>query len=416
MKRNTLHKNEQGQAIVLMAFAMIALLAFAALAIDGGNAYVERRRAQNGADAGALAGARQVWINRVNLNSSETLVLSEANAAAEKNGMGDTNNIPQDAINGYVKAYYTDRNGNTLSSNGNPIAVGTTGSIPPNAGGLKVYATRDFKTFIAGIIGRTEMAATADATAVIIPPTGCGDYAIYGTGPSGNGMSVDVTGSSGHGGNNFQIVDGGIYGGDGGHVQNTQIVGTGLTVDIVGGCNGSCDIGGTATIDYDADPQTAPPLYDIADYQPGGQYAVIAGINYYQYSGNQSFNGSLATGLYYVDGSVSLHDVEGTVSIVTTGDISINGRAYLTTYDQRFPVLFTLSGNTSSGAIGSHNPDLQLHGFVYAPNGAVNISGAQGALYGAIYAKEVSWSASSAAIIYEPAFCPPQRARVLLLK
>ena len=74
MKRNSFSKNEQGQAIVIMAFALIALLAFAALAIDGGNAYVERRRAQNGADAGALAGARQVWINRVNLNSSETLV------------------------------------------------------------------------------------------------------------------------------------------------------------------------------------------------------------------------------------------------------------------------------------------------------------------------------------------------------
>src|SRR5512147_1679933 len=95
MKRNSFHKNEQGQAIVLMAFAMIALLAFAALAIDGGNAYVERRRAQNGADAGALAGARQVWINRVDLNSSETLVLSVTNTAAEKNGMGDTNDIPQ---------------------------------------------------------------------------------------------------------------------------------------------------------------------------------------------------------------------------------------------------------------------------------------------------------------------------------
>src|SRR5512145_959469 len=117
MKRNSCHRHEQGQAIVIMALAMIALLAFAALAIDGGNAYVERRRSQNGADAAALAGARQVWINRVNLNSSETLVLSEANAAAEKNGMGDTNNINGDAINGFVKAYYTDRNGNLLSNN-----------------------------------------------------------------------------------------------------------------------------------------------------------------------------------------------------------------------------------------------------------------------------------------------------------
>jgi hypothetical protein len=417
MKWKTFYQDERGQAIVLMAFAMIALLAFAALAIDGGNAYVERRRAQNGADAGALAGARQVWINRVNLNSSETLVLVQTNDATEKNGIGDTNGISGDAINGYIKAYYTDRNGNLLSNNGDPIAVGTSGSIPPNAGGLKVYASRDFQTFIAGIIGQSKMAATADATAVIIPPVGCGDYAIYGTGPSGNNMSVHVSGSNGQGGDNLQLVDGGIYGGDGGHFQNTQIVGTGLTVDVVGGCNGSCDIGGTATVNYNAEPQTAPVLYDIADYQPGGQYAVIAGSNYYQYSGNQSFSGNMAPGLYYIDGNVDLHDVVGDkVSIVTTGDIGINGGAELTTYDPRFPVLFTTSNNTSSGAISSHNPDLEIHGFIYAPNGAVNISGAEGALYGAIYGKEVSWDASNATIIYEPAFCPPQRARVLLLK
>jgi hypothetical protein len=415
MNGNSYPKNEQGQAIVIMAFALIALLAFAALAIDGGNAYVERRRSQNGADAAALAGARQVWINRVDLNSSETLVLREANNAAEKNGIGDTNNIPGDAVNGYVRAYYTDRNGNTLSNNGNPIAVGAAGSIPPNAGGLQVYASRDFKTFIAGIIGRTEMAAMADATAVIIPPVGCGDYAIHGKGPSQNNLSVHVTGSNDHG-SNFQIVDGGVYGGDGGHIQNSQVVGSGIHVDLVGGCNGNCSVGGNPIVNYNAQPQPAPALYDIADYQPGGQYAVIAGGNYHPYSGGRSFSGNMAPGLYYVDGDVDLHDVAGTVSMVATGDIRINGGARLTTYDPRFPVLFTTSNNTSTGAISAHNPDIELHGFIYASNGAVNISGAQGVLYGAVYAKEVSWDASSATIIYEPAFCPPQRARVLLLK
>ena len=417
MKRNCFHNSERGQAIVIMAFALIALLAFAALAIDGGNAYVERRRAQNGADAAALAGTRQIWINRVNLQSSETLVLSEANTAAEKNGIGDTNGIPGDRFNGNVKAYYTDRNGNLLSKdNGEPIQVGTSNSIPSNAGGLKVYASREFKTFIAGIVGRTDMGATADATAVIIPPAGLGDYAIYATGPSQNGMSVSVTGSNGHGANNFQIVDGGIYGGDGGHIQNTNILGGGLTVDIVGGCNGSCDVTGNATVNYNAQRQPAPALYNIADYQPGGQYAVVAGSNYHQYSGDQSFSGSMASGLYYVDGNVSLHNVTGNVSIVATGDISINGSANLTTYDLRFPVLFTTSSNISNGAVGANNPTIELHGFIYAPNGAVNISGAQGALYGAVYAKQVSWDASSATIIYDPAFCPPQRARITLLK
>ncbi len=415
MKRNFLPRNERGQAIVIMAFALIVLLAFAALAIDGGYAYVERRRAQNGADAAALAGARQVWINHVNLDSSETAVKVQMNTAAEANGIGDTNSTPGDAVNGYVKAYYTDRSGNLLSNNGSPIEVGLA-LIPGNAGGIKVYCSRDFKTFIAGILGRTDMAATADATAVIIPPVGCGDYAIYGSGPSGNNQSVHVTGSSGHGGSNFGIIDGGIYGGAGGHIQNTQVTGTGIHVDIVGGCSGQCDVNGNPIMNLNAQPQPTPGLYDITDFQPGGQYAVIAGSNYHQYSGPQSFNGAMAPGLYYIDGDVSLHDVSGNVSIVTTGQISINGGAALTTYDQRWPVLFTTSSNTNPGAISAHQPELDLHGFIVAPNGAVNISGAQGQLYGAVYGKEVSWDASSATIVYDPAFCPPQQARILLLK
>src|SRR4051812_4061284 len=48
---------QSGQAIVIMALAMVALLLGAALVIDGGNAFAQQRRTQNGADAAALAGA-----------------------------------------------------------------------------------------------------------------------------------------------------------------------------------------------------------------------------------------------------------------------------------------------------------------------------------------------------------------------
>lgn len=413
------HSRESGQAIVIMAFALIVLLAFAALAIDGGNAYVERRRSQNGADAGALAGARQVWINRSNLNSSETLVLQEINGAAEKNGIGDSNGIVGDDINANVKAYYTDAQGNQLSSSGAPIQVGVRGSIPANARGLKVYASRQFQTFIAGLIGRPNGAAEADATAVFIPPVGCGDYAIYATGPSGNQTSVHTAGSAGQG--NFNITDGGIYAGDGALFQNTDVVGSGLHVDVVGGCHGSCSVGGNPTVNYNAAPQEPPALYDTADYQPGGQYAVLAGGNYHYFGSSQSFRGNMAPGVYYISGDVDLRDIGSpgnlqNVSIIATGEIRLVGGAYINSYDPRMPALFSLSGNTSSGAVGSHNPDIEIHGFIYAPNGSVNISGASGALYGAIYAKEIAWSNSSAKLVYEPAFCPPQRARVWLLK
>jgi len=49
---------EPGQGVVLIALMMIALLAILALTLDGGLTYVQRHRAQNAADSGALAGAR----------------------------------------------------------------------------------------------------------------------------------------------------------------------------------------------------------------------------------------------------------------------------------------------------------------------------------------------------------------------
>jgi len=49
--------NERGQALILIAFAAVALFAFAALAIDGSRVFSDRRHAQNAADTAALAAA-----------------------------------------------------------------------------------------------------------------------------------------------------------------------------------------------------------------------------------------------------------------------------------------------------------------------------------------------------------------------
>lgn len=50
-------QSERGQVLVLLVVGIIALLGFAALAIDGSMVYSERRHAQNAADTAALAGA-----------------------------------------------------------------------------------------------------------------------------------------------------------------------------------------------------------------------------------------------------------------------------------------------------------------------------------------------------------------------
>jgi len=49
--------SQRGQTLVLFAFAIFALVGITALAIDGGNAFSDRRKAQNAADTAALAGA-----------------------------------------------------------------------------------------------------------------------------------------------------------------------------------------------------------------------------------------------------------------------------------------------------------------------------------------------------------------------
>jgi hypothetical protein len=50
-------RKQEGQVLVQVAMLMVVFLAFMALAIDIGNILTERRRMQNAADAGALAGA-----------------------------------------------------------------------------------------------------------------------------------------------------------------------------------------------------------------------------------------------------------------------------------------------------------------------------------------------------------------------
>lgn len=74
MTRNRRQRSEEGQALVLLALAFIILLGFVGLAIDGGIVYTERRRAQNAADAAAMAGALSI------LNGGEAITPGFARA------------------------------------------------------------------------------------------------------------------------------------------------------------------------------------------------------------------------------------------------------------------------------------------------------------------------------------------------
>src|SRR5205085_12038443 len=50
-------RRQSGQAVVLVAVAVLVLTAILALALDGGSIYLDKRQLQNAADSAALAGA-----------------------------------------------------------------------------------------------------------------------------------------------------------------------------------------------------------------------------------------------------------------------------------------------------------------------------------------------------------------------
>lgn len=83
--------DDGGQAIILVAAMMMALLMFVGLAIDAGQLFVARRTMQEAADAAAYAGAVVLYQHKTqglpaSLSDAETLALAAAAADATRNG------------------------------------------------------------------------------------------------------------------------------------------------------------------------------------------------------------------------------------------------------------------------------------------------------------------------------------------
>ena len=90
------HKNsESGQAIFLIAFALVALLGFSSLAIDGGRVYSDRRKAQNTADTSAFAGA--LVIAQSLTSDPSSLKVSTVNSAINAALLRAASNLYDDA-------------------------------------------------------------------------------------------------------------------------------------------------------------------------------------------------------------------------------------------------------------------------------------------------------------------------------
>lgn len=155
---------ERGQAIIIVAFAIIALAALVGLAVDGGNLYTMRRRAQIGADSSAMAGARVLadLISRCSADASQDgAIMAEILEFARDNRIDDS--MP----NGDVTAWYVNKDMTDLGFVG-------TGTIPNGATGIRVaVVTTDTTTFMR-VFGFEHVVAPGDATVLVGPVTSMG--------------------------------------------------------------------------------------------------------------------------------------------------------------------------------------------------------------------------------------------------
>ncbi len=124
---------EGGQALILIIFAIIALVGATALAIDGGNAYSERRKAQNAADTAALSGA----LARIRGESW----VQTTYAVAAQNG------------------YNNDLTTNTVQIYSPPISGPDRGDIEY----VQVIITVHTKTYFASVVGMPQITNVVEA-------------------------------------------------------------------------------------------------------------------------------------------------------------------------------------------------------------------------------------------------------------
>ncbi len=136
-------RSEQGQAIVMIVFVIVGLFALVALAMDGGQAFSDRRQAQNAADAAALAAALSYQLG----NGSTAHVEARALEIAASNGY--FNSLPRSSV--------------TIDPNGTAVV----GACPNNQNGRDFTVTieSNINTWFASIFGVTMMHNTVTSTA-----------------------------------------------------------------------------------------------------------------------------------------------------------------------------------------------------------------------------------------------------------
>ncbi len=400
MKKNL---RERGQALVLIAFGIIVLIGMVGLAVDGGNAYSDRRRAQNAADTAVLAGALAYARNDSNWQGI-------ADNRAVSNGYADADFSHSSTIPSSALPYANVEVYNCADAAPNPC---------PNPPGddptyIEVVITSNIPTYFAKVIGIPIMTNQVRAIAHVVPQEITPMY-------PGNALvaldphacpGVNYSGSA-----DTTLINGGIFVNSDCQPAYTQTnAGSRLTAPSL--CTvGTYDIknqvapyfnvpslqDNCAPIQSPSQAYTMPPLPDgckdlgnatvqpnagpggediwsegvisgSTDFPPNTNHKIIFNPGVYcitnadfQINSNYTVSGSGVT-FYVENGAV---DWNGGANINLTAPTSSYYSGLLLYVDQHDTNPVNVLGNVSSGTTGTSN----LSGTILAPGSQITLSG-----------------------------------------
>lgn len=151
-------KNERGQAMVLVVFAIIGLAAVIGLALDGGRLYQTRRQVQNAADAMALAGTRVLASEGCTAGAG-----LEARVCAEIVSFGQQNEVEHNLTTGRIQAWYINKDATRIRE----ACVGS--GVPNGTTGVEVTAQITHTTTFMRVVGQDNIDPTGNAAAMFGP-------------------------------------------------------------------------------------------------------------------------------------------------------------------------------------------------------------------------------------------------------
>ena len=205
---------ERGQALILIAFAAIALFAITGLAIDGSNKFSDRRHAQNAADTAALSGAlarANTLTDNPGLSDSEvcpngspgTLCQAITTAAL---GIASNNGYDNNLVSNEVKVYtcnHPDSDCGPYAGNKNYVKVIITSYV--NTFFMRVLGTDRTQNIVEAVALSGKGGSIANGASVVSmdphPNCGNGSFNVGGNGEihlTGGGMFVNSSASCGY--------------------------------------------------------------------------------------------------------------------------------------------------------------------------------------------------------------------------